>query len=257
MNTAHTHSDIQEKTDRVASTAKKVGLKIHAAKTKVMKAKNKSKLPVTVEGEPLEEVKDFKYLGSYISSDSNIDKEVSTRIGLAAQAFKKLNNIWKSTTLSTKTKLRIYQSNVRSVLLYASETWRTNNKLESKLRGFEGRCLRRILKVRWQEKVCNEEIWRRTGMNNIVLEVKRRRWTLLGHVLRMKKGRHPLEALSWAPPGKRHRGRPLGTWRRTIEDEMKTAGKTWNELRWLAQDRSEWKKFVGALCSPSGAPKIE
>ena len=35
------------------------------------------------------------------------------------------------------------------------------------------------------------------------------RWTWLGHVLRMKKGRHPLEALSWAPPGKRHRGRPL------------------------------------------------
>ena len=149
------------------------------------------------------------------------------------------------------------QSNVRSTLLYASETWRTNKKLESKLRGFEGRCLRRIWKVRWQEKVCNEEIWRRTGVNNIVPEVKRRRWTWLGHVLRMKKGRHPLEALSWAPPGKRHRGRPLGTWLRTIEDEMKTAGKTWNELRWLAQDRSEWKKFVGALCSPSGAPRIE
>ena len=210
-----------------------------------------TRVPVTIEGEPLEEFKDFKYLGSYISSDSNIDKEVSTRIGLAAQAFKKLNNIWKSRTLSTKTKLRIYQSNVRSTLPYASETWRTNKTLESKLRGFEGRCLRRILKVRWQEKVCNEEIWRRTGMNNIVLEeVKRRRWTWLGHVLRMKKGRHPLEALSWAPPGKRHRGRPLGTWRRTIEDEMETAGKTWNELRWLAQDRSEWKKFVGALCSP-------
>ena len=59
---AHKHSDIQEKTDRVASTAKKVGLKIHAAKTKVMKAKNKFRVPVTVEGEPLEEVKDFKYL---------------------------------------------------------------------------------------------------------------------------------------------------------------------------------------------------
>ena len=193
---AHTHSDIKEKTDRVASTAKKVGLKIHAAKTKVMKAKNKFRLPVTVEGEPLEEVKDFKYLGSYISSDSNINKEVSTRIGLAAQAFKKLNNMWKSTTLSTKTKLRMYQSNVRSTLRYASETWRTNKKLESKLQGYEGRCLRRILKVRWQEKACNEEIWRRTGMNNIVLEVKRRRWMWLGHVLRMKKGRHRLEALS-------------------------------------------------------------
>ena len=89
-----------------------------------------------------------------------------------------------------------------------------------------------------------------------VRKVKRRRmW--LDHVLRMKKGQHPLDALSWAPPGKRLQGRQLGTWQRTIEDEMKTAGKMWNELRWLAQDRSEWKKFVGALCSPSGAPRIE
>ena len=121
--------------------------------------------------------------------------------------------------------------------------------MESRLRGFEGRFLRRILKIRWQDRVSNEEIWRRTGMGGIVLEVKRRRWTWLGHVLRMKKGRHPLEALSWAPPGKRNRGRPLGTWRRTIEEEMKAAGKTWRELCWLAQDRTAWRRLVGALCS--------
>ena len=49
----------------------------------------------------------------------------------------------------------------------------------------------------------NEEVWARTGFTNIVLEVKRRRWTWLGHALRMKETRHPLEALSWAPPGER------------------------------------------------------
>ena len=86
--------------------------------------------------------------GQYISADSNIEKEISIRIGLAAQAFNRLRNIWKSTSLQTKTKLRIYKFNVRSVLLYASETWRTNKKIESRLRGFEGRCLRRILKLR-------------------------------------------------------------------------------------------------------------
>ena len=166
--------------------------------------------------------------------------------------FKKLNNVWKSTSLSTRKKLNIYRTNVRSTLLYAAETWRTNKKLESRLRGFEGRCLRRILKVRWQERIKNEEIWSRSGFNNIVLEVKHRRWIWLGHVLRMRKTRHPLEALTWVPPGKRSRGRPLGTWRRTLEEDMKEAGKTWNELRWLAQDRSGWRALVGALCSSSG-----
>ena len=68
----------------MAANSRKVGLKIHASKTKIMKAKTKFQEPVTVEGKPLEEVKHFKYLGSFISSDSNIEKEVSTRIGLAA-----------------------------------------------------------------------------------------------------------------------------------------------------------------------------
>ena len=115
-----------------------------------MKVKSKSKKAVTVSRVELEEVTDFKYLGSYISADGNIEKAISTRIGLAAQAFNRLNNVWKSSSLHTKfkTKLKIYNSSVRSVLLYASGTWRTNKKIESRIRGFEGRCLGRILRIR-------------------------------------------------------------------------------------------------------------
>ena len=145
--------------------------------------------------------------------------------------------------------MRIYKSNVRSVLLYASETWRTNKKLESRLRGFEGRCLRRILKLHWRQHITNKEVSERTGVNSIVAEVKQRRWRWLGHVLRMDRKRLPHTVLRWAPPGKRKRGRPLGTWRRTVEGEMRESGKTWNEIGWLAQDRDGWRKFVGALCS--------
>ena len=246
---AHTQNDIQEKTSRVDETARSVGLKIHPDKTKVMKAKNKSSKKTEVQGRELEEVQHFKYLGSYISADSNIEKEVSTRIGLAAQAFNRLQNIWKSSALRTTTKLKIYKSNVRSVLLYASETWRTNKKIESRLRGFEGRCLRRILRLHWEQHVTNKEVSRRTGIKNVVQEIKQRRWRWLGHILRMSKTRHPNVALRWAPPGKRKRGRPLGTWRRTVEEEMKEMGKTWNEVGWLAQDRDGWRRLVGALCS--------
>jgi hypothetical protein len=41
----------------------------------------------------------------------------------------------------------------------------------------------------------------------------------------------------------------IGTWRRTVEDEMASAGKSWNETSWLAHDRDGWRRFVGALCS--------
>ena len=155
---SHTQKDIQEKTNRVDQIARSVGLKIHPNKTKIMKLKNRSATKTSIQGADLEEVQNFKYLGSYISADSDIEREISTRIGLAAAAFNKLRNIWKSSLLQTKTKLKIYRSNVRSVLLYAAETWRTNKKLESRLRGFEGRCLRRILRIRWEQYVTIYEV---------------------------------------------------------------------------------------------------
>ena len=120
-------------------------------------------------------------------------------------------------------------------------------RLESRIRGFEGTCRRGILRIWWERTVTSREVWKRVGINDIAQEVKKRRWKWLGHVLRMKKDRHPYAALTWAPPGKRDRGRPLGTWRPTTEAEMEEAGKTWDELRWLAQDQPEWRSSVNAL----------
>ena len=222
---------------------------MNLAKTKTMRINAKTTMEVNLSGQNLEDVDKFKYLGSYLTADSNIEKEIQTRIALASAAFQRMRPIWKSSNYRTETKLRLYQSNVRSVLLYAAETWRTTKQIESKLRGFEGRCLRRILGLRWEQRVTNKEITRRTGISGIVDEVKRRRWKWLGHILRMNKNRHPLIALHWTPQGRRKKGRPRGTWRRTVESERMEAGMTWNEMKWMAQDRREWRKFVGDLCA--------
>ena len=120
-------------------SARTVELKIHPAKIKRTTVKSRSRKPVPVRGKELEEVQDFKYLGSFISANSNIDREVSSRVGQAAQAFKRLSNILKSTTLHTRTKLKIYKTNVRSVLLHAAETWRTNRRLDGRVRGLKDR----------------------------------------------------------------------------------------------------------------------
>ena len=55
-------------------------------------------------------------------------------------------------------------------------------------------------------------------------EVKQGRWKWLDHVLCTKKDRKLYAALTWAPRGKKGRGRPLGTWGRTTEAEMEEAG---------------------------------
>ena len=245
----HAHRDMQEKTSNTETEAGTTGLGISQPKSKVMRMNATSQLDIVVKGQGLENVLEFIYLGSYLTADGGIEREICRRIALASAAFQKMRTIWNSRQISVATKIKLYKSNVRSVLLYAAETWRTNKKIESKLRGFEGRCLRRILRLWWELRVTNKEVARRTGISCIVQEVKRRRWRWLGHVLRMNRSRHPFIALTWNPQGQRHRGRPQGTWRRTIDDERKEAGKTWNELRWLAQDRTQWRNFVGALCS--------
>jgi hypothetical protein len=56
-------------------------------------------------------------------------------------------------------------------------------------------------------------------------------------------------ALDWNPQGYRRRGRLRRTWRRTIEDEIRGTGKSWNEVKGIAGDRNAWKLFMDALFS--------
>ena len=63
-------------------------------------------------------------LGSLISKDNGAQKDIKERLGKARYAFAKLHNIWNAKQYNLKTKLRLYNSNVKSILLYGSECWR-------------------------------------------------------------------------------------------------------------------------------------
>jgi hypothetical protein len=55
--------------------------------------------------------------------------------------------------------------------------------------------------------------------------------------------------LDWSPQGYRRRGRPKRKWRRTIEDEIRNTGRSWNEVKRITGDSNVWKNFMDALCS--------
>jgi hypothetical protein len=95
----------------------------------------------------------------------------------------------------------------------------------------------------------NEELWNKTSQEPIAVEIKRRKWRWIGHTLRKPDGAIEKAALEWNPQGVRKRGRPKKTWRRTIEDEAMEMGKTWGEVKRLANNRTRWKSFTDALCS--------
>ena len=78
---------------------------------------------------------------------------------------------------------------------------------------------------------------------------KKKKWNWIGHTLRKEAGPIEKTALDWNPQGYRRRGRLKRTWRRTIKDEIRNTGRSWNEVKGIAGDHSTWKLFMDALCS--------
>ena len=239
---------LQEKTDRLNKFAEQTGLNINTAKTQVMCLNTTPRTPVTVNGHKLDYVEDFTYLGSLVSKEDATQKDIRARLGKAHSVFIRLQSIWKSKQYSLRTKVRLYNSNVKSVLLYGSECWRVTVSDMKRIDAFHNRCLRKICRIFWPERISSQELHRGTKCNSDALEIKRRHFRWLGHVFRMAPERIPKVALGWTPAGKRKRGRPKTTWRRTVAAELKEVNLTWGEALHAAQDRTRWRQIVEALC---------
>nr|KAG5712354.1 hypothetical protein BaRGS_023933 [Batillaria attramentaria] len=217
---SHSHSQMQDKTTRLEATSAGTGLKINRKKTELMKINTTANTPVTVGGEPIREVESFVYLGSVVDGQGGTDRDVTARIGKARAAMVMLKNVWASKVVSIRTKLRIFNSNVKSVLLYGCETWRTTKTMQQKIQTFLNTCLRRIFNIRWPEKIRNEELWERAGQEPVAKQILRRKWGWIGHTLRKPASSTTRQALTWNPQGKRKRGRPRNSWRRDTEAEL-------------------------------------
>ena len=105
------HIDMKEKLLKLNEEARKTGLKINVKKS--LRLNHTSKATFTIQQDTMEEVQDFSYLGSTVSTEGGTDQDICIRIGKAAGVFNTLRPIWRSTKLSLNTKLRIYNSNVR------------------------------------------------------------------------------------------------------------------------------------------------
>ena len=199
--------------------------------------------------EEIKEVDKFTYLGSVVSKNGRADDDIKSRINKARHAFRSLRPIWRSSALSLHNKIRIFNTNVKSVMLYGSETWRTTKTNRSKIQTFVNRCLRNILNIRWPVVITNEDLWKKTKQTPIPEDIKKRKWGWIGHTLRKPTSNVTRQALDWNPQGKRKVGRPRQIWRRSTDAEVKAAKLSWAELKKISQNRVRWRSTVAALCS--------
>ena len=119
--------DMNCKTVRLQTEVARAGMKINVPKTRTFKANCKKREIITLDGKEIEDVKTFTYLGAVPDTNEGTEADISRRLSLARIAFNSVHPtcIWKSRQFSTKTKLRLFNFNVVTVLLYGAEMWRS------------------------------------------------------------------------------------------------------------------------------------
>ena len=192
-----------------------------------------------------------KSLGSLLCST----RDIKHRIQLANAAFQTYSKVWlRGTKIPLKRKLLVYEAQVVSVLLYNCGCWSAPKHIMSKLDTCQRRHLRRILNVSWPTGVIsNRELYRRCQAVPITERVRKSRWTLLGHILRMDDNCPPVLALRFAVTSdnlyKGRRGRPRINLLNTIQADLREHGimlKSVNDfdiLRLLALDKARWRNM--------------
>jgi hypothetical protein len=136
-----------------------------------------------INGKELEEINEYSYLGSIVTGGGGADEDVTSRIKKPNVAFVQLYRIWKNKNIRIKNKLKIFNSNVKAVLLYGCETWKVTNSITQKLQFFINRCLRRILNVRWPDVISNIMLWETTGETPVELQIKKQKRKWIGHII--------------------------------------------------------------------------
>ena len=237
---ANSEEELQRLFDAVVEKSERLGLTVNSKKTKVMVITKSETIPVCClrnGTDNIEQLSSFKYLGAYITSDSRCKKEIRVRIGLAKNAFNRLGHIFKDRKLSVNIKIRLLKTFVWSTLMYGCESWTFSSETQRNIAAAEMWFYRRMLRISYMDRVNNEEVLRRVGMERELLHIiKQRQLKFLGHVIR--KGALEDLSLTGKFKGKRRRGRR----RKRFLDNFNIGNA---EYLWKsARDRQMWQEVV-------------
>ena len=241
-------SELQELTTKLSERASAYGMEISTTKSKVMvNSVRDASVNITMNGEQLEEVSYFKYLGATLSKDGSCSTEIRTRIATATAAMARLTRVWKS-KMSFATKYHLYKSLVVSIVLYGCETWTLHAEEERRIQAFEYKCMRRLLKISYREHKTNKFVWQQVESHvgtqeHLLSTVKGRKLAWYGHVTRHNSLCKTI--MQGTVEGGRRRGRQRKSW----SDDVKSwTDLTMPELLTAVLDRPAWQK-MSASCA--------
>ena len=147
---------------KVKKDLEKVGLKLNIQKTKIMASG-----PTTsweIDGETVETVSDFIFLGSKVTTDGDCSHEIKRRLLLGRKVMTNLDSIFKSRDITLSTKVCLVKAMVFPVVMYGCESWTIKKAEDQRIDAFELWCWRRLLRVPWTARRSNQSILKETSL---------------------------------------------------------------------------------------------
>ena len=130
---------------KVKVESEKVGLKLNIQKTEIMASS-----PTTsweIDGETVETVSDFIFLGSKITADGGCSHEIKKRLLLGRKVMTNLGSILKGRDITLPTKVHLVKAMIFPAVMYVCESWTVKKAECRRIDAFELYCQRRLLRI--------------------------------------------------------------------------------------------------------------
>ena len=153
---AESNEELKSLLMKVKKKSGKAGLKLNIQKAMIIASS-----PITswqIDGETLETVADFIFLGSKITADGDCSHEIRRCLLLGRKAMTNLDSILKSRDITSPTKVHLIKAMVFPVVMYGCESWTIKKAERRRIDAFELWCCRRLLRVPWTARRSNQSI---------------------------------------------------------------------------------------------------
>ena len=168
---------------KVKEESEKAGLKLNIQKMKITASGHIT--PWQIDGETMETVRDFIFLGSKITADGDCSHKIKRRLLLGRKVMTNLDSILKNRDITLPTKVHLVKAMIFPVVMYGCESWTIKKAEHQRIDAFELCCWRRLLRVLWTARRSNQSILKEISpeysLEGLMLKLLLQ---YLGHLLR-------------------------------------------------------------------------